>query len=37
MKVLIIDDHKIFGEGLASILESIKIKNVRVFQDKTRR
>lgn len=33
MKVLIIDDHKIFGEGLASILESIKIKNVRVFQD----
>ena len=33
MKVLIIDDHKIFGEGLASILESIKIKSVRVFQD----
>ena len=33
MKVLIIDDHKIFGEGLASILESIKIKNIRVFQD----
>ena len=33
MKVLIIDDHKIFGEGLASILESIKIKRVRVFQD----
>ena len=33
MKVLIIDDHKIFGEGLASILESIKITSVRVFQD----
>jgi len=33
MKVLIIDDHKIFGEGLASILESIKIKSIRVFQD----
>lgn len=33
MKVLIIDDHKIFGEGLASILESINIKSVRVFQD----
>jgi DNA-binding NarL/FixJ family response regulator len=33
MKVLIVDDHKIFGEGLASILESIKIKSIRVFQD----
>ena len=33
MKVLVIDDHKIFGEGLASILESIKISSVRVFQD----
>lgn len=33
MKILIIDDHKIFGEGLASILESIKIKSIRVFQD----
>ena len=33
MNVLIIDDHKIFGEGLASILESIKIKSIRVFQD----
>lgn len=33
MRVLIIDDHKIFGEGLASILESIKIKSIRVFQD----
>ena len=33
MKVLIIDDHRIFGEGLASILESIEIKSVRVFQD----
>lgn len=33
MKVLIIDDHKIFGEGLASILESIKITSIRVFQD----
>ena len=33
MRVLIIDDHKIFGEGLASMLESIKIKNIRVFQD----
>ena len=33
MKVLIIDDHKIFGEGLASLLESINIKSVRVFQD----
>jgi DNA-binding NarL/FixJ family response regulator len=33
MKVLIVDDHKIFGEGLASILESIQIKSIRVFQD----
>ena len=33
MKVLIVDDHKIFGEGLASILEGIKIKSIRVFQD----
>ena len=33
MKVLIIDDHKIFGEGLALMLESVKIKSIRVFQD----
>ena len=33
MRVLIIDDHKIFGEGLASLLENINIESVRVFQD----
>ena len=33
MRAIIIDDHKIFGEGLSMILEKIDISVVRVFQD----
>ena len=33
MRILIIDDHKIFGEGLASLLSSIDLEVVRVFQE----
>ena len=33
MRAIIIDDHKIFGEGLSMILERIDISVVRVFQD----
>jgi len=33
MRAIIIDDHKIFGEGLSMILEKIDVSVVRVFQD----
>ena len=33
MRIIIIDDHKIFGEGLASLLSSIDLEVVRVFQE----
>ena len=33
MRAIVIDDHKIFGEGLSMILEKIDISVVRVFQD----
>ena len=32
MRAIIIDDHKIFGEGLSMILEKIDVSVVRVFQ-----
>jgi len=33
MRAIIIDDHKIFGEGLSTILEKIDISVIRVFQE----
>lgn len=33
MRAIIIDDHKIFGEGLSMILEKIDVSVVRVFQN----
>jgi len=33
MRIIIIDDHKIFGEGLASLLSNIDLEVVRVFQE----
>ena len=33
MRAIIIDDHKIFGEGLSMILEKLDVSVVRIFQD----
>ena len=33
IKIIIIDDHKIFGEGFCSLLESNKYNITRIFQD----
>ena len=32
-RIVIVDDHKIFGEGFCSLLESFKYRVVRVFTD----
>jgi len=33
LKIIIIDDHKIFGEGFCSLLEANNYNVKRVFQD----
>ena len=33
LKTIIVDDHKIFGEGFCSLLESNNFRVVRVFQN----
>ena len=33
LKTVIIDDHKIFGEGFCSLLESNNFRVMRVFQN----
>ena len=32
-RIIIVDDHKIFGEGFCSLLESYKYRVLRVFTD----